>query len=68
MEFTHICIENMINPDCKDKELLALITYIAMEDKQEKILENPQIIKTPVVRNGKQSTLGYVPEVWKNWT
>ena len=72
-EFTSVVranggIENMINPDCKDKELLALITYIAMEDKQEKILENPQIIKTPVVRNGKQSTLGYVPEVWKNWT
>lgn len=72
-EFTSVVqanggIENMINPNCKDKELLALITYIAMEDKQEKNLENPQIIKTPVVRNGKQSTLGYVPEVWENWT
>ena len=41
--------------------------YIASEDKLEKILENPQIIKTPVVRNGKQSTLGYMPEVWKSW-
>ena len=35
--------------------------------KLEKILENPQVIKTPVVRNGKQSTLGYQPEVWKGW-
>lgn len=40
---------------------------IANEDKLEKVLENPQVIKTPVVRNGKQSTLGYQPDVWKGW-
>ena len=33
----------------------------------EQSFENPQVIKTPVVRNGKQSTLGYLPDVWKNW-
>ena len=57
----------MVNWDGKDKNLLALIKYIADEDKLEKVLENPQVIKTPVVRNGKQSTLGYLPDVWKNW-
>ena len=51
----------------KDKDLLALIKYIADEDKFEKVLENPQVIKTPVVRNGKQSTLGYQPDIWKGW-
>ena len=71
-EFTSVAQANgwyrdMINPDCKDKDTLALIQYIAEEDKLEKILENPQVIKTPVVRNGKQSTLGYMPEVWKKW-
>ena len=30
-------------------------------------VENPQVNKTPVVRNGKQSTLGYQPDVWKTW-
>ena len=49
------------------KDTVALIQYIADEDKLEKILENQQIIKTPVVRNGKQATLGYQPEVWKKW-
>ena len=39
----------------------------ADEDKLEKVLENLQVIKTPVVRNGKQSTLGYQPDVWKGW-
>ncbi len=60
-------IMNMINPDAKDKDSVALIQYIADEDKLEKLLENQQIIKTPVVRNGKQSTLGYQPDVWKKW-
>ncbi|MCR5467867.1 MAG: glutaredoxin [Lachnospiraceae bacterium] len=58
----------MINPDSKDKDALALIKYTADEDKVEKILENQQVIKTPVVRNGKQSTLGYQPDVWKQWS
>ena len=60
-------VENMINPDAKDKDTLALIKYIADEDKVDKILENQQVIKTPVVRNGKLSTLGYQPDVWKKW-
>ncbi len=60
-------IMNMIDPDAKDKDAVALIQYIADEDKLEKLLENQQIIRTPVVRNGKQSTLGYQPDVWKKW-
>jgi len=72
-EFTSVAqanggIENMINWEGKDQDTLALIKYIADEDKLEKILENHSVIKTPVVRNGKQSTLGYQPEVWKGWS
>ena len=37
-------MDNMINPDCKDKDLLAMIKYIAEEDRLEKILENPDNI------------------------
>lgn len=60
-------LDHMINWEGKDQNLLALIKYIANEDKLEKVLENPQVIKTPVVRNGKKSTLGYQPDVWKKW-
>ena len=60
-------LDHMINWEGKDQNLLALIKYIANEDKLEKVLENPQVIKTPVVRNGKQSTLGYQPDVWTKW-
>ena len=61
-------MERMIDWEGKDKNLLALIKYTAEEDRLEKLLENPQVMKTPVVRNGKQSTIGYVPEIWKTWT
>ena len=61
-------MEAMLNLEAKDQDTLALIRYLAPEDKLEKILENPQVIKTPVVRNGKQSTLGYQPKVWKGWS
>lgn len=60
--------QKMIDQNAKDKDLLALITYLAEEDKEEKLLENPQLFKTPIVRNGKQATIGYCPEVWKDWT
>ena len=58
----------MINEECKDKDALALVKYISEDQKEEKLLSNQQVIKTPVVRNGKQATVGYKPEVWKGWT
>ena len=37
-------IMNMIDPDAKDKDTVALIQYIADEDKLEKLLENQQVL------------------------
>ena len=51
-------VDELINPKAKDKDTLVLITYIADEDKFEKLLENQQILLTPIVRNGKQATAG----------
>ena len=71
-EFASICqalggYEPLIDENCKDKDLLALIKYISPEDKPAKILENQKVLKTPIVRNGKQATVGYQPDIWKNW-
>ena len=60
-------IDKLIDENAKDKDTLALIKYIADEDKEEKILENQQILMQPIVRNGKKATVGYQPEVWKGW-
>lgn len=71
-EFHSVCqavggYQNLIDKDSKDKDLLTLLSYIADEDKEAKILENQKIIKIPIVRNGKQATIGYQPDVWKKW-
>ena len=60
-------LDNMLDENCKDKDLLALIKHIVAEDREEKVLENQKVIKTPIVRNGRQATVGYQPEVWKGW-
>lgn len=60
-------IDNMLDENAKDQDTLALVKYIAAEDKEEKILENQQILILPIVRNGKKATVGYKPDVWKEW-
>ncbi len=34
---------------------------------EEELLEDPLLLKTPIVRNGKEVTIGFEPEVWKEW-
>ena len=71
-EFQSVCqavggLEAMIDPECKDKDLLALIRYLSPGDRFEKVLENQEVLKLPIVRDGRRATVGYQPEVWKSW-
>jgi len=43
------------------------IAYIVNTDIEERLLDNPGMFKTPIVRNGKKATVGYCPEVWGTW-
>ena len=61
-------LDKLLDPDAKDKDLLTLLEYLTPEARLEKVLENQHILKQPVVRNGKQATVGYAPEAWKTWT
>lgn len=61
-------ISAMLDETCKDQDALALVQYISQDEREEKILQNQQILKTPIVRNGKQATVGYQPDVWKSWS
>lgn len=60
-------LDNLLDPDAKDTQTLTLVKYLVVADKLDKVFENQQLIKTPVVRNGKQATVGYQPDVWKTW-
>lgn len=60
-------LENMINTKSKEYEN-SFIAHLAYEsDIIHKLMENPGILKTPIVRNGKLATVGYCPEIWKEW-
>ena len=60
-------VDVMINPECKDKDLLALVTYISADERAEKVMENQSVLRQPIVRNGRMATVGYAPDVWKTW-
>ena len=35
--------------------------------KEDKVFDDPALMRTPIVRNGKQVTVGYCPEIWATW-
>lgn len=55
----------MIEPKAPRAAELAYLAYDAQ--KEERLLEDPSLLRTPIVRNGKQATVGYCPEVWEHW-
>lgn len=59
-------LDALINKDDVD---YPMIQYLAGDEaKFNKLFEEQYLIKTPIVRNGRQATVGYCPDVWKNWT
>ena len=62
---TKITIDEITDTKAAGSEI---VRYLSDNDaKFEKLLENPKVLKTPIVRNGKFATVGYMPDVWKNW-
>ena len=60
-------IDNLIDWDSRDPEV-TLMRY--MEDKtakEDKVFDNPKLMKTPIVRNGKEATVGFCPDLWEKW-
>ena len=48
--------------------VVLLVKYLARpEDRLEKLLEQPELLRTPIVRNGKKATVGCAPEIWETW-
>lgn len=60
-------LENLLDPDAKDQDMLARIRYTAPAQKLELVLENQQVLRLPIVRNGRAATVGYAPDMWKKW-
>lgn len=60
-------LDHMLDDNSKDRDTLAVIRYMSDNDAVTKVLENQHLLLLPIVRNGKQATIGYQPDVWKGW-
>lgn len=58
-------IDNLIDREGKayGRKNLKYLTH----DIEDEVLKDPLLLKTPVVRNGRDATVGYQPDVWKAW-
>ncbi len=57
-------IDALIDDKARD---YCMIKYLLDNAKQDKLMECPGLYKTPIVRNGKDSTVGYCPDIWAQW-
>jgi len=62
-----IGLKNLIDEQAKDYNKLNLNRIGSTSMREEILLNHPQLYKTPIVRNGRLATIGYQPEVWKDW-
>ncbi|AEG58366.1 arsenate reductase family protein [Desulforamulus ruminis] len=58
-------LENLM--DTNGKEYAKRNLKYIVHDTEEMLLAHPLLLKTPIVRNGSQATLGYCPEIWQKW-
>lgn len=64
---TALGLRSLINNKSKDYKRLNMDRIISTSLQEEMLLNNPGLYKTPIVRNGKQATVGYEPTVWETW-
>ena len=60
-------VDNLINWELKSPEIDLLRYTGDRTAKEDKLFDHPELMKTPVVRCGKKATVGYCPDVWKEW-
>lgn len=57
----------LLNSKSKAYQKLNLDKISSPGVREELLLNNPCLYQTPIVRNGKQATVGYAPEIWDVW-
>ena len=60
-------IDYLIDWDSKDQQITLMKYMDDKRAKEDKVFDEPKLMRTPIVRNGKQVTVGYCPDVWETW-
>lgn len=60
-------IDNLIDWDGKSQDVTLMKYMDSAIAKEDKVFDDPSLMRTPIVRNGKQATVGFCPEIWSKW-
>jgi arsenate reductase len=60
-------LQALIDTQAKDYNLLNMPQLGLRSLAEETLFNHPKLYRTPIVRNGRQATVGYCPEIWKTW-
>lgn len=60
-------IDNLINWQATSQEITLMKYMDSARAKEDKVFDDPALMRTPIVRNGKAVTVGYCPEIWAHW-
>ncbi len=60
-------VDKLINWDSSSPDVTLMKYMDDVRAKEDKVYDHPELMRTPIVRNGKQVTLGYCPDEWSKW-
>ncbi len=60
-------IDQLIDWDSKSPEVTLMKYMDDTRAKEDKVFDSPELMKAPIVRNGKYATVGFCPEIWAQW-
>ena len=60
-------IDNLIDWNSKSDQITMMKYMDDQRAKEDKVYDDPSLARTPIVRNGKQVTVGFCPDEWAKW-
>ena len=58
---------SLLDPSSKAYQQFSMAYHGSTPLAEELVLEHAELLRTPIVRNGRQATVGYCPEIWQSW-
>ena len=60
-------LKELIDPEAKEYKTLNMQNLGVGNVAAEVLFNNPKLYRSPIVRNGRKATVGFQPEIWKDW-
>lgn len=60
-------VDALVDWDNPSQQVTNLRYMDDLRAKEDALFDDPSLIRTPIVRNGRQATVGYCPEIWATW-